>query len=64
MIKGALSGPEATSFLNDAAYGYRAMKDVIDATRFLYSEPEGPMAEIEGILSADEDDMESQDMPS
>ncbi len=64
MIKGALSGPQATSFLNDAAYGYRAMKDVIDATRFLYSEPEGPMAEIEGILSADEDDIDSQEMPS
>ncbi|MEP1933541.1 MAG: Na/Pi symporter, partial [Roseibium sp.] len=64
MIKGDLSGAEATSFLNDAAYGYRAMKDVIDATRFLYSEPEGPMAEIEGILSADEDDIDSPESAS
>jgi len=64
MIKGALSGSEATSFLNDASYGYRAMKDVIDATRFLYSEPEGPMAEIESILSADEDDIDLPEQAS
>ena len=56
MMQGALSGLEATSFLNDAAYGYRAMKDIIDATRFLYAEYEGPMAEIERILAADEDE--------
>lgn len=64
MIKGALTGSEATSFLNDAAYGYRAMKDIIDATRFLYSEPEGPMAEIESILSLDEDDIERKEAAS
>ncbi len=64
MIKGALSGSEATSFLNDAAYGYRAMKDLIDATRFLYSEHEGPMAEVEHILSADEDDIDRQEVLS
>lgn len=61
MIKGALSGSEATSFLNDAAYGYRAMKDIIDATRFLYSEHQGPMAEVEHILSADDDDIDRQE---
>lgn len=64
MIKGALTGPEATSFLNDASYGYRAMKDIIDATRFLYSEYRGPMAEIERILAADEDDIETQEASS
>ncbi len=61
MIKGVLTGPEATSFLNDASYGYRALKDIIDATRFLYSEHEGPMAEVEHILSADEDDIDSHE---
>jgi phosphate:Na+ symporter len=61
MAKGNLTGPQATSFLNDAAYGYRAMKDIIDATRFLYSEPEGPMAEVERILSMDEDDIDALD---
>ncbi len=64
MIKGALTGPQATSFLNDAAYGYRAMKDIIDATRFLYSEQQGPMAEIEHILAADEDDIETVETTS
>lgn len=64
MTQGALSGSEATSFLNDAAYGYRAMKDVIDATRFLYAEPEGPLAEVERILSLDEDDIDAPDLVS
>lgn len=59
MAKGTLSGEEASSFLNDASYGYRAMKNIIDATRFLYSEPEGPMAEVERILSLDEDDVDA-----
>ncbi len=61
MIARSITGPEATSFLNDASYGYRAIKDVIDATRFLYSEHEGPMAEIERILEADEDEIASEE---
>ncbi|MBL4810762.1 MAG: Na/Pi cotransporter family protein [Rhodobacteraceae bacterium] len=61
MIAKELTGPEATSFLNDASYGYGAMKGIIDATRFLYSEYQGPMAEIERILAADDDDEHSAD---
>ena len=64
MQRGVLSGSEATSFLNDASYGYRAMKDIIDATRFLYAEADGPMAEIERLLAADEDEIETPEAMS
>ncbi len=57
IVDGAITGHEATSFLNDASYGYRAIKNILDATRFLYSEVQGPMVEIERILAADEDEI-------
>lgn len=45
----------STSFLNDATYGYRAMKEMLEAGRMLYSAPEGTMAEVERLLALDED---------
>jgi phosphate:Na+ symporter len=55
MRKDALSPIAATSFLNDASYAYRAMKDLLEAARIFYSETEGSMAEVERLLSLDED---------
>lgn len=58
MRKGALSPAVATSFLNDASYAYRAMKDLLEAARIYYSETEGSMAEVEQLLTLDEDTLE------
>jgi phosphate:Na+ symporter len=61
MRKGALSPAAATSFLNDASYAYRAMKDLLEAARIFYSETEGALVEVERLLSLDEDDVELAD---
>jgi phosphate:Na+ symporter len=53
-----LSPTVATSFLNDASYAYRAMKDLLEAARLFYSETEGSMAEVERMLAVDEDSLE------
>lgn len=55
MRKGTLSPIAATSFLNDASYAYRAMKDLLEAARIYYAETEGSMAEVERLLALDED---------
>lgn len=44
----------STSYLNDATYAYRAMKEMLEAGRLLYSEPEDTMAEVERLLEMDE----------
>ena len=62
MRRGALNATASTSFMNDASYAYRAMKELIDAARLYYGEREGPMAEVERLLEADED-LEFSDSP-
>ncbi|MFN2320328.1 MAG: Na/Pi cotransporter family protein [Dermatophilaceae bacterium] len=60
---GEIDPHTATSFLNDANYGYRAMKEMLEGARLLYSEPDGAMAEVERLLTMDEDvlDMSEND---
>ena len=60
---GEMDPHTATSFLNDAGYAYRAMKEMLEGARLLYSEPDGAMAEVERLLTMDEDvlDMSEQD---
>ena len=58
MRKDKLSPVAATSFLNDASYAYRAMKDLLEAARIYYAETEGSMAEVERLLSLDDDAVE------
>jgi phosphate:Na+ symporter len=53
---------DSASFMNDANYAYRAMKELIDAARLAYGEREGPLAEVERLLEADED-LEFSDTP-
>ena len=55
MRKGTLSPTVATSFLNDASYAYRAMKDILEAARIYYAETEDALAEVERLLALDED---------
>ncbi len=37
------------------------MRNILEAARIFYSETEGPMAEVERLLSLDEDDVELAD---
>ncbi|MBY6163301.1 Na/Pi symporter [Mameliella alba] len=56
---GELSPTAATSFLNDSAYAYSAMRDLLAAARSLHLETEGALAEVERILSIDEDELDT-----
>ena len=53
-----LSPAAATSFLNDAGYAYSAMRDLIDAARSYYIERDSAMAEVERLLSFDEEELD------
>ena len=52
-----LNASDATSYLNDSAYAYSAMRNLIEAARTYYSETESAMSEVEKILTLDEDDI-------
>ncbi|MFC3612799.1 Na/Pi cotransporter family protein [Lutimaribacter marinistellae] len=54
---GGLSATAATSFLNDAGYAHSAMRDLIDAARGYYRERDDAIAEVEQILSLEEDEL-------
>tara|TARA_R110002094_G_scaffold153682_5_gene141150 strand:- start:2362 stop:4194 length:1833 start_codon:yes stop_codon:yes gene_type:complete len=47
----------ATSFLNDSNYAYSAMRELLDAARAYYIETEDAMAEVERILSLEDDEL-------
>lgn len=55
-----LSASMATSFLNDSSYAYSAMRDLLDAARAYYIDTEDAMAEVERILTLDDEEL--QDM--
>jgi phosphate:Na+ symporter len=55
--EGALTATAATSFINDSGYAYSAMRDLIEAVRRVLSEPDSAMAEIEELLTLDEDEI-------
>ncbi len=54
---GTLSPEAATSFMNDSAYAYSAMRDLISAARRYYIERDTSMAEVEHLLSLDEEEL-------
>ncbi len=47
----------ATSFLNDSGYAYAAMRDLLEAARIYHVETSGGVAEIEWILTLDDDEV-------
>ncbi|MFC6639738.1 Na/Pi cotransporter family protein [Sulfitobacter sp. JBTF-M27] len=55
---GQLSATAATSFMNDSTYAYSAMRDLIEAARRYYIERDSSMAEVERLLSLDEEELE------
>lgn len=58
--EGRLSPSVATSFLNDSGYAYGAMRQLIAAARAYYVETDAAMAEVERLLSFDEDEVAEQ----
>lgn len=52
-----LSPTAATSFMNDSGYAYDAMRDLIKAARSYYIERDSAMAEVERILSLEEEEL-------
>ena len=56
--KGDLNPAAATSFLNDSSYAYGAMRELIEAARNYYIERDRSMAEVERLLSLDEEELD------
>ena len=59
--RGAVDAHVASSFLNDANYAFRAMRELIEGARLLYAEPDPGMAEVERLLAMDEDVLDMRD---
>lgn len=55
---GKLDATVATSFLNDSDYAYSAMRDLVEAARAFYVEPNDAIAEVERILALDEEEVD------
>jgi phosphate:Na+ symporter len=53
---GKLKPNAATSFLNDSANAYGAMRQLIKAARAYYVERSGPVAEVERLLALDDEE--------
>ena len=49
----------ATSYLNDSGYAYAAMRDLLAAAREYYIDTADAMAEVERILTLDEEEVKS-----
>lgn len=54
---GDLNPIAATSFLNDSGYAYNAMRELIEAARTYYVERDSAMAEVERILTLDDEEL-------
>ncbi|MDD9717493.1 Na/Pi symporter [Dinoroseobacter sp. PD6] len=55
--KGVLTPAAATSFMNDSGYAFSAMRAMIEAARSYYVERDRAVAEVESLLSLDEDEL-------
>lgn len=58
---GDLNPIAATSFLNDSGYAYSAMRELIEAARTYYVERDSAMAEVERILTLDDEELNVPD---
>lgn len=52
-----INATAATSFLNDSGYAYSAMRVLIEAARTYYIERDSAIAEVERLLTLDEDEL-------
>lgn len=55
---GTLKSNAATSFLNDSAYAYGAMRQLLKAARAYYIARDSSMAEVEKLLALDDEDFD------
>lgn len=55
-----LTSSAATSFLNDSGYAYAAMHDLLEAARGYFIERESSMAEVERLLTMDDEELEEE----
>jgi len=55
--KEKLTAGAATSFLNDSRYAYTAMRELTEAARNFFTERDSAMAEVERLLSLDEEEL-------
>jgi len=60
----ALAPAAATSFLNDASYADAAMRELFVAALAYYAEEDRAVAEVEGLLALDEDEIRQAAGPS
>ncbi len=51
----------ATSFLNDSTYAYDAMRELIAVAQGLYAEQDAALAEVEGLLVLEDDELDESD---
>ncbi len=58
---GDLKPDAATSFLNDSAYAYGAMRLLIEAARTYYTERDSALAEVERLLSLDDEELRDRE---
>lgn len=56
--QGMLQPAAATSFLNDSGYAYAAMRNLIEAARKYYIERDSAMAEVERLLSLEDEELD------
>lgn len=56
--QGKLQPAAATSFLNDSGYAYAAMRNLIEAARKYYIERDSAMAEVERLLSLEDEELD------
>lgn len=55
--EGRLTAIAATSFLNDSGYAYGAMRQLIEAARSYYAEPDAAVAEVERLVELDDEEV-------
>ena len=55
-----ISAAAATSFLNDSGYAYGAMRELLEGARSYFIERDTAMAEVERLLSLDEEEIDEE----
>ena len=61
--QGALDPEAATSFLNDCSYADAAMRELLDAARGCHDEQDRGVAEVEGLLALDDEEIDEAAAP-
>jgi phosphate:Na+ symporter len=52
-----ITAEQATSMFNDSGYAFPAMRNLIDVARELYASPEAAVADVERMISLEDEDL-------